>query len=85
MEAYPIITDPMVDQWVRVTGKADFAKGGSEKVLSGILLVMLMQNEMIPQALSNGCFIHGKAADLLVRNYHFQYDLLATIFRTFSL
>ncbi|MRH43628.1 NAD(P)H-hydrate dehydratase [Aquibacillus halophilus] len=87
-----IVSDPEGNQWVNTTGNAGLAKGGSGDVLSGILLAMIMQRQKMTEALSNGCFIHGKAADNLVVKKHSEQDLLATdvikglasVFRTFS-
>ncbi|WP_226038152.1 NAD(P)H-hydrate dehydratase [Aquibacillus saliphilus] len=86
-----IVSDPEGNQWVNTTGNSGLAKGGSGDVLSGILLAMIMQDQSMAEALSNGCFVHGKAADNLVINEHSRQDLLATdvvkglasVFRTF--
>ncbi|WLR48175.1 NAD(P)H-hydrate dehydratase [Halobacillus litoralis] len=86
-----IITGPDGEQRVDISGNAGLAKGGSGDVLSGILLSMLMQVEVM-DALSNGCFLHGMTADLLVQDGHSKVDLLASdvieglsrTFRTFS-
>ncbi|MEC3882451.1 NAD(P)H-hydrate dehydratase [Halobacillus sp. HZG1] len=87
-----IITGPDGEQRVDVSGNAGLAKGGSGDVLSGILLSMMMQAEQVLDALSNGCFLHGATADLLVQDGHSKVDLLASdvieglsrTFRTFS-
>ncbi|WP_077624166.1 bifunctional ADP-dependent NAD(P)H-hydrate dehydratase/NAD(P)H-hydrate epimerase [Sediminibacillus massiliensis] len=87
-----IVADPEGNQWVNTSGNAGLAKGGTGDVLSGILLAMIMQKQTIQEALSNGCFIHGKSADDAVRDSHSQQDLLASdvidglasVFRTFS-
>ncbi len=49
-----------------------------EDVLSGILLTFLMQHGSIFDAINNSCFIHGKAADLLIEDSHTTTDLLAS-------
>ncbi|GEN55065.1 NAD(P)H-hydrate dehydratase [Halobacillus faecis] len=87
-----IITGPDGEQRVNISGNAGLAKGGSGDVLSGILLSMMMQGEDVMNALSNGCFLHGSTADLLVQDEHAKIDLLASdvieglsrTFRTFS-
>ncbi len=87
-----IITSPDGEQRVDISGNAGLAKGGSGDVLSGILLSLMMQTEDVLDALSNGCFLHGTTADLLVQDGHSKVDLLASdvieglsrTFRTFS-
>ncbi|WP_085505080.1 NAD(P)H-hydrate dehydratase [Thalassobacillus devorans] len=87
-----IITAPDGTQVVDTSGNAGLAKGGSGDVLSGILLAFMMQSQSITEALCNGCFLHGKAAELLTTEGHSKADLLATdlieglsrAFRTFS-
>lgn len=88
-----IITAPNGDQIVSDRGNAGLAKGGTGDVLSGILLTMLMQHDHIMEALGNGCYIHGKSAELLVKHkFHTENDMLATdvieglalVFRTLS-
>lgn len=89
--AYTIVTDPVGDQFVNVTGNEGLAKGGSGDCLAGVILAMVMQEQPLTAAISNSCYIHGKAAELLVENEHSTYDLLATdvieaiplVFRTF--
>ncbi|GGB55557.1 NAD(P)H-hydrate dehydratase [Virgibacillus dakarensis] len=88
---HTIITVPDGKQAVNQTGNQGLAKGGSGDVLSGIILAMVMQHKNIFQALCNACFVHGAAADLLIRDNHSYYDLLATdviegipaVYRTF--
>ncbi|RYG71871.1 NAD(P)H-hydrate dehydratase [Lentibacillus lipolyticus] len=75
---YTIITDPDGWQTVTVTGNEGLAKGGSGDVLSGVILAMVMQEQSIMDALSNACFVHGKAADMLVSQTHSVYDLMAS-------
>lgn len=88
-----IITAPNGDQLVSDSGNAGLAKGGTGDALSGILLTMIMQHSHIMEALANGCYIHGKSAELLVKqNYYTETDMLATdviegltlVFRTLS-
>lgn len=76
--AFTIVTDQSGQQWVTTTGNQALAKGGSGDVLTGIVLTMLMQDQPLYAALNNACFIHGRAADLLVEEKHSHYDLLAT-------
>ncbi|MFS0562529.1 NAD(P)H-hydrate dehydratase [Terribacillus sp. 179-K 1B1 HS] len=75
---YTIITAPDGSQIVNTTGNPGLGKGGSGDVLSGILLAMQMQHENLMEAIANGVYIHGKAADVLVKEMHSQQDLLAT-------
>ncbi|MDL4840153.1 NAD(P)H-hydrate dehydratase [Aquibacillus rhizosphaerae] len=75
---HTIISDPNGRQWVNTTGNAGLAKGGSGDVLSGILLSMMMQNQSLNDALTNGCFIHGASADILVSEQRSKQDLVAT-------
>ena len=76
--AYTIITEPSGQQAVSLTGNPGLAKGGSGDVLTGVTLAMVMQDQSIFQALSNACYVHGKAADIAVAANHSYYDLLAT-------
>ncbi|WP_164671063.1 NAD(P)H-hydrate dehydratase [Virgibacillus doumboii] len=88
---FTIITAPDGKQAVSTAGNEGLAKGGSGDVLSGIILAMVMQKQDIFDALCNACFVHGKAADLLVAETHSVYDLMATdvingishVYRTF--
>ncbi len=88
---FTIITDPWGRQTVSTSGNPGLAKGGSGDVLSGILLAMIMQDESLSIALSNGCYLHGDAADRTVSTKHSEQDLVATdvieglasVFRTF--
>ncbi|GAA0610690.1 NAD(P)H-hydrate dehydratase [Virgibacillus siamensis] len=90
--SFTIVTAPNGHQSVNTTGNQGLAKGGSGDVLTGIILAMTMQHEDLFDALRNACFVHGKAADLLVSNSHSVYDLMATdvvegigkVYRTFS-
>lgn len=75
---YTIITTPEGKQWVNTTGNAGLAKGGSGDTLAGIIMAMIAQNQSLSAAIANSCFIHGKAAELLVEQSHSSYDLLAT-------
>lgn len=77
---YTIITSPDGKQAVNVVGNPGLAKGGTGDVLSGIILSMVMQrdNQDLFAALCNACFVHGKAADILVAETHSVYDLMAS-------
>ncbi len=90
---YTIITTPDGRQSICDKGNTGLAKGGTGDVLSGILLTMVMQHDNVSTALNNGCFVHGKSAELLVkRGKHTERDMLASdviegishVFRTFS-
>lgn len=88
---HTIITAPDGRQIVESSGNEGLAKGGSGDVLTGILLTMLMQHEHPLEALANGCFLHGKSAELLTAGERTVYDLLPTdvveglssVFRTY--
>ncbi|HLR62942.1 MAG TPA: NAD(P)H-hydrate dehydratase [Lentibacillus sp.] len=88
---FTIITTPEGIQTVSIAGNQGLAKGGSGDVLSGILLAMIMQPQTVSDALSNACFVHGKAAELLTEKTYSVYDLMATdvikgitdVYRTF--
>lgn len=89
---HTIITAPNGEQLVSNEGNPGLAKGGTGDVLSGILLTMIMQHEEILPALANGCFLHGKSAELLIsEGKHSIYDVVASdivdglpfVFRTF--
>lgn len=75
---YTIITSPNGQQMVSDQGNAGLAKGGTGDVLSGILLTMLMQHDEVMPALANGCYVHGRAAEILVERQHTTTDLLAS-------
>ncbi|SFB38835.1 NAD(P)H-hydrate epimerase [Lentibacillus halodurans] len=75
---FTIITTPEGRQTVNSTGNQGLAKGGSGDVLSGITLAMVLQQQPLSEALCNACFVHGKAADLLIEESHSVYDLMAS-------
>jgi ADP-dependent NAD(P)H-hydrate dehydratase / NAD(P)H-hydrate epimerase len=75
---YTIVTTPDGKQFVNTTGNPALAKGGSGDVLTGMILAFLMQHDNIQEAVSNAVFVHGKAADDLVKTRHSQLDVLAT-------
>ncbi|WP_066187464.1 NAD(P)H-hydrate dehydratase [Gracilibacillus timonensis] len=89
---HTIITSPDGQQIVSSQGNAGLAKGGTGDVLSGVLLTMLMQQENVMTALANGCYLHGRSAEILVEQQHSEVDLLASdvieglsqVFRTLS-
>ena len=89
---HSLITSPDGEQVVSNESNPGLAKGGTGDVLSGILLTMLMQHDELLPALANGCFLHGKSAELLIsEGKHSVYDVLASdiinglpmVFRTF--
>ncbi|HLS07797.1 NAD(P)H-hydrate dehydratase [Lentibacillus sp.] len=88
---FTIITTPEGGQTVNTAGNQGLAKGGSGDVLSGIMLAMIMQRQTVTDALSNACFVHGKAAECLIDETHSFYDLMASdviegipkVYRTF--
>jgi len=75
---YTIITAPDGRQSVNNTGNEGLAKGGSGDVLTGIVLVLAMQQEDPFEALRNACYMHGLSADLQVQSNHSVQDLLAS-------
>ncbi len=74
---YTIVTAPDGRQWVNTTGNPALAKGGSGDVLTGMILAFLMQHTEIQPALSNAVFLHGRAADYLMKAGHTSMDVLA--------
>lgn len=76
--SFTLITTPEGKQYVNTTGNAGLAKGGSGDALSGILLAMMMKDQSMQEALSNGCFLHGRASELLTLKEHSTEDLLAS-------
>ncbi|SFE35598.1 NAD(P)H-hydrate epimerase [Lentibacillus persicus] len=89
---FTIVTTPEGNQTVSDAGNSGLAKGGTGDVLSGVTLAMIMQKQPIPEALNNACFVHGKSAELLTKETHSVYDLMATdvikgikkVYRTFQ-
>ncbi|APC47100.1 NAD(P)H-hydrate epimerase [Virgibacillus halodenitrificans] len=75
---HTIISSPEGRQVVNTTGNPGLAKGGSGDVLTGMVLAMIMQGQSIFEGLCNGCYLHGKSADLAVSTNHTVHDLLAT-------
>ena len=75
---FTIVTTPRGEQFVNPTGNAGLAKGGSGDVLTGMILAFIMQNTSVQAAISNAVFVHGKAADLLIKGKHTHTDILAT-------
>lgn len=73
-----IITTPEGGQVVETSGNEGLSKGGSGDVLTGILLTMMMQHSSLKEALSNGCFLHGRTAELVTERKRTVYDLLPT-------
>lgn len=76
--AFTIVTTPEGKQFVNTTGNAGLAKGGTGDALSGILLAMMMKEQSTQEALSNGCFLHGRVAEILTEKEHSSEDLLAS-------
>lgn len=76
--AFTTVTSPDGNQFVNTTGNAGLAKGGSGDALSGILLAMLMKQQSVQEALSNGCFLHGLAAELVTKDHRSTEDMLAS-------
>ncbi|RBW67843.1 NAD(P)H-hydrate dehydratase [Bacillus taeanensis] len=75
---YTIVTTPTGSQFINTTGNAALAKGGSGDVLTGMILAFLMQHKVIQEALSNAVYLHGAAADYLVKTSHSKLDVLAS-------
>lgn len=64
--AYTVIADGG-EVYVNSSGNAALAKGGSGDVLTGIIAAMLAQGISAKAAAVEGAYIHGKAADELVK------------------
>ncbi|MTT33144.1 NAD(P)H-hydrate dehydratase [Terrilactibacillus sp. BCM23-1] len=73
-----IITSPSGEQVVNVSGNPALAKGGSGDVLTGIIFAFLLQHENPLNAISNAVYVHGAAADQLVKTNHSLLDVLAS-------
>jgi NAD(P)H-hydrate epimerase len=67
--AHTIVSAPDGKQWVNTTGNPSLAKGGSGDVLTGIILAFLLQHENTADAICNAVYVHGKAADELVKTH----------------
>ncbi|HET7522494.1 MAG TPA: NAD(P)H-hydrate dehydratase [Bacillales bacterium] len=74
---YTIVTMPDGKQYVNPTGNASLAKGGTGDVLTGLILAFIMQHFDVQSAVSNAVYVHGKAADFLVKEDHSLVDVLA--------
>lgn len=75
--AYTAIAMPDGTVHFNSTGNAGLAKGGSGDALTGILTGLLARGYNAPQAALLGVYLHGFAADLLVKEYSIE-SLLAT-------
>ncbi|HET7657313.1 MAG TPA: NAD(P)H-hydrate dehydratase [Bacillales bacterium] len=75
---YTIVTTPEGKQFVNSTGNPALAKGGTGDVLTGLILAFIMQHSCLQAAISNAVYLHGMAADRLVRNSHSSIDVTAT-------
>ncbi|SDJ68036.1 NAD(P)H-hydrate dehydratase [Salimicrobium halophilum] len=73
-----IITTPGGEQVVETSGNEGLSKGGSGDVLTGILLTTMMQHSSMKEALSNGCFLHGRTAELVIERTRTVYDIVPT-------
>lgn len=75
---YTIVATPGGEQYINQTGNAALAKGGTGDVLTGLILAFIMQHDSFQAAISNAVYVHGKTADVLVRENHSPVDVLAT-------
>ncbi|WP_240371222.1 NAD(P)H-hydrate dehydratase [Anoxybacteroides rupiense] len=75
---YTIVATPDGKQYINTTGNPALAKGGSGDALTGMILAFLMQHRSLEAAISNAVWVHGKAADFLVKTKHSPFDVLAT-------
>ncbi|GGH87637.1 NAD(P)H-hydrate epimerase [Pullulanibacillus pueri] len=75
---FTIITAPDGTQWVNTTGNPALATGGTGDVLTGIVLSFIMQHETLISALCNAVYLHGYAADVLVRSLKGMTGILAS-------
>lgn len=62
-----VISSPEQQTWCNQTGNSGLATAGSGDVLSGIIGSLLAQGIPIEEATRSGVWIHGKAADGLVK------------------
>jgi len=71
------IYTPQGHVFVNSTGNSGLAKGGSGDVLTGIITSFLAQGYNATDAAVLGCYLHGRSADLAVKNST-EESLLAT-------
>lgn len=62
-----IVADPDGALWINPTGNAGLAKGGSGDVLTGMILAFLGRYKAVQPAVSSAVYMHGYAADCLVK------------------
>lgn len=60
---YTIITSPMGNQVVNVTGNASLAKGGSGDLLTGMIGSLIAQGMPISEAITCAVYLHGRTAE----------------------
>jgi NAD(P)H-hydrate epimerase len=65
--AHSCITSPQGDCYFNTTGNPGMATGGSGDVLTGIILGLLTQGYSATQAAIAGTFLHGRAADIALK------------------
>jgi NAD(P)H-hydrate epimerase len=65
--AHSCITSPQGDCYFNTTGNPGMATGGSGDVLTGIILGLLAQGYSTTQAAIVGIFLHGRAADIMLK------------------
>jgi NAD(P)H-hydrate epimerase len=53
------------DSFINTTGNPLLATGGTGDILSGIIGSLLLRDILAPEAAAAGCWIHGRAADIL--------------------
>lgn len=63
-----IITNGTASYW-NTTGNAGLASAGSGDVLAGVIGAMLAQGVESLQAAALGAFLHGRAGDILAKQY----------------
>lgn len=61
---YTIVSTPTGKQYVNTTGNAALARGGTGDVLTGMILSLLLQSDVIEEAVINAVYLHGLAADI---------------------
>jgi NAD(P)H-hydrate epimerase len=70
--AHSCISSPSGECYFNTTGNPGMATGGSGDVLTGIILGLLAQGYTTTQAAIIGTFLHGKAADIALKQQSYE-------------
>jgi hydroxyethylthiazole kinase-like uncharacterized protein yjeF len=73
-----IIHTKQESTWINSTGNPSLASAGTGDVLAGLCAALLAQNLSPHQAAMMACYVHGRAADLLVEQGHGPIGLTAS-------